>query len=275
MDKKFVDDYLYRLLEIAVQAGEAIMEHYGKADVETTYKEDNSPLTMADLAAHDLIVEYLQELTPNVPILSEESKEVTYEIRKDWTDYWLVDPLDGTKEFIKNSGEFTVNIALMVDRKPFFGVVYAPATGLLYYGLDGDGSYKVNSKDFHKKEKITVSDYNETGLKIVASKSHRSAELEEFLKNIDYVEDLSIGSSLKLCLIAEGKAHLYPRIGLTSEWDTAAAHVIVNNAGGKVVNLRGEELIYNKENILNPFFIVTSVPEYPWQNHIFDAIKDK
>ncbi len=250
------------------------MEVYESADFDISYKEGNSPLTRADTDANDIIINGLKRLTPQVPVLSEECKEAPFDERKDWNIFWLVDPLDGTKEFIKKSGEFTVNIALIKDSSPVMGVVHMPTTGTTYTGLVGVGAFKQGSRGAQPK-KITTLGYDKGRLKVVASLSHRNKELEDFLGSIEKaqegnggVEALSMGSSLKLCLVAEGAAHLYPRIGPTMEWDTGAAHCIVNAAGGRVTDLDGKDLTYNKEDLLNPYFIVAGTPTFPWQEHI-------
>ncbi|VAV84166.1 3'(2'),5'-bisphosphate nucleotidase [hydrothermal vent metagenome] len=267
-------ELLCKIAELSVKAGAAIMEVYESADFDISYKEGNSPLTRADTDANEVIIEELKRLTPLVPILSEECKEAPYSQRRAWDIFWLVDPLDGTKEFIKKSGEFTVNIALIKDGSPVMGVVHMPTTGTTYTGLVGLGAFKQSSQGKQPKE-ITTLGYNEGKLKVVASLSHRNKELEDFLGRIEKaqednggVEALSMGSSLKLCLVAEGAAHLYPRIGPTMEWDTGAAHCIVSAAGGRVTDLDGKDLTYNKEDLLNPYFIVAGNPAFDWQKHL-------
>ncbi len=238
---------------IAKQAGDAIMEIYQDTDIAFVDKDDRSPLTAADTAAHNIIFSALQELTPDIPILSEESKSITYEERKDWTTFWLVDPLDGTKEFIKKNGEFTVNIALIENCEPTLGIVHAPALNLTYGGLVNQSAWL---EDKGKRDDIKVYEKQDSDpLKIVASRSHRSEELESFIKRCGNVQCKSVGSSLKICHVADGSADIYPRIGLTSEWDTAAAHAVLLAAGGSIVKSDGHSLEYNKENILNPHFM--------------------
>lgn len=270
IDKKLLD----KIAALSIEAGRAIMKVYEGADFDISYKEGNSPLTRADTDANDVIVEALKTLTPQVPILSEECKEAPYSERKEWQRFWLVDPLDGTKEFIKKTGEFTVNIALIDNGTPVMGVVHVPTTGTTYTGLTGLGAFKQTTADDTARE-IKVSSYTEGTLRLVASVSHRNPELEVFLGSIKEtmkdrggVENISMGSSLKLCLVAEGRAHIYPRIGPTMEWDTGAAHCVVTAAGGRVTDLDGEDLKYNKENLLNPFFIVTGSPAFPWKEHL-------
>lgn len=240
------------IISIAKKAGEAILEVRG-TDFDVDYKTDNSPLTKADLASNKIIIDSLKELTPDIPILSEETKEVPYEKRKDWELFWLIDPLDGTKEFVKKEGEFTVNIALIKNNTPILGVVYVPVKQIIYYG-DENGSYREENNSVTKLE---LKEY--TGkLRVVASKSHFNEETKEYIENLGKEYELvNVGSSVKLCLVAEGKADIYPRLGPTMEWDTAAAHAVVKFTGKKVTNYEtNEELTYNKENLLNPWFIV-------------------
>lgn len=243
------------IIQLAKQAGKAIMEIYQK-DFDVYDKSDASPLTEADLAAHKILVEGLSQLTP-FPVLSEESSDEIKEERLKWEEYWLIDPLDGTKEFIKKNGEFTVNVALIQHGKPTFGVVYAPALDILYIGDKEGGAFKQEGNK--KQEKISVRPKPEktADFIIVGSRSHQSDEFKAFIQDFPGAEIVSMGSSLKLCLVAEGKADIYPRLGLTSEWDTAAAHAIVEAAGGQVLQAeKNKPLQYNKENLLNPFFIV-------------------
>lgn len=246
------------LIDAAHEAGRAVMEVYKSADFGTTTKADDSPLTRADLASNKVILERLKALTPDIPILSEESKHLAYEARQGWSRFWLVDPLDGTKEFIKQNGEFTVNIALVEGDAPTMSVVYAPALDLTYWAAAGLGAFK------GKDTPISVASYDQNQgdgtLNLVASRSHAGAETEalvELFRRDAPVELVSIGSSLKLCLVADGQAHLYPRFGPTMEWDTAAAQCVVEQAGGFVRDTRGQRLRYNKENLLNPHFIVS------------------
>jgi 3'(2'), 5'-bisphosphate nucleotidase len=251
---------LPNVVTLAISAGNAILEIYEQEDVGTTYKADESPLTRADLASHHLILKGLQELTPAIPILSEESKDIEYGERQDWTLFWLVDPLDGTKEFIKRNGQFTVNIALVDKGSPILGVIYAPAIQVTYWASQGNGAFKQDSSV--SVTPIHCRSYPEPVLKVVASGSHAGPETEVLLAELtklhEQVEVLSMGSSLKSCLVAEGVAHLYPRLGPTMEWDTAAAQAIVEEAGGKLINLQGNPLHYNKPDLHNPFFWVCS-----------------
>ncbi|MGR8935628.1 MAG: 3'(2'),5'-bisphosphate nucleotidase CysQ [Gammaproteobacteria bacterium] len=252
---------------IAAAAGEKILEIYGDAFT-VDVKVDNSPLTAADLAAHHCIVAGLQKLA-SYPILSEESSALPYAERQTWTTYWLVDPLDGTKEFIKRNGEFTVNIALIHEHKPALGVVYVPVQQKCYYAAQGVGAFKQNAGE--APQAINVRTQLSETLIVAGSRSHSTPELENYLNNLPTHELISIGSSLKLCLVAEGAADVYPRLGLTSEWDTAAAQCVVEQAGGKVTDLDGNDLEYNrKESLLNPYFLVFGVKDRDWTAYARD-----
>jgi len=254
---------LEAVLDIAVEAGRRIMKIY-ESDIMVTAKDDNSPLTQADLAAHELIVAELAKLTPDIPVLSEESASIPFETRKTWTKYWLVDPLDGTKEFIKRNGEFTVNIALIDNGEPVMSVVHGPALNLTYAAEVGVGAFRIE-----KGEKVAIHTRVPPPAKptLVVSKSHRDAATDVFLEKMPEHEALSRGSSLKLCLVAEGSADLYPRIGPTSEWDTAAGHCLAVAAGGEVLELPGlTPLRYNqKDSLLNPHFVVIGDPSFGWK----------
>jgi 3'(2'), 5'-bisphosphate nucleotidase len=247
------------LLDITRAAGAAIMKIYEK-DFTVEYKDDKSPLTDADRLSNKVIIDGLMSRYPGSNVISEENKTVPYEDRKDWSTLWLIDPIDGTKEFIKKNGEFTVNIALIEDGVPTFGVVYAPVPDTLYYGIKGDGSYKVE-KGISTKIHNTTSYRDKDIVKVVASRSHMSEETLAFVSDIEKqgkkIDFLSIGSSLKLCLVAEGAADIYPRFGPTMEWDTGAAHAVALYAGREVLNADiMQPLVYNKPNLLNPSFIV-------------------
>jgi len=243
-----------KVCTIAKAAGAAIMEIY-TGEIEIEYKDDRSPLTAADKASHAVIVAGLEQAFPEIPILSEEGAAISYEERKQWSRFWLVDPLDGTKEFIKRNGEFTVNIALIEDDVPVAGVVYVPAQEKMYCGMVGEGAWVQIGAGEPVAIKVREPDH-EAGLTVVMSRSHPSPELEAYLKAIRIAEALPVGSSLKLCVVAEGLADLYPRLGPTMEWDTAAGHAVAEAAGAKVTTPEGKPLSYNKENLLNPFFIV-------------------
>lgn len=258
---------LLEIVDLAEKAGEAIMVIYRKDDLGTTYKADHSPLTEADLAAHHLIIAGLKALTPTLPALSEESKNMSYALRRGWRKYWLIDPLDGTKEFVKRRDAFTVNIALIDKGVPVLGVVHAPALDTTYYAGSGLGAFKKDAGE--NAVQISVSEAPGAVLKIAASLSHGGPELEVFLQKIGPHELVRMGSSLKLCLVAEGAADLYPRFGRTMEWDTAAAHAIVSEAGGSVTDEAGKPLQYNKADLANPNFFVRGNPEMPLEKFLF------
>jgi 3'(2'), 5'-bisphosphate nucleotidase len=247
-------ELLQAVRELARHAGEQILKIY-HSDFDVEDKADGSPLTTADRAAHQTIVDGLAELTPAVPVLSEESDDVDYAKRSAWPRYWLVDPLDGTREFVKRNGEFTVNIALIENRKPVLGVVYVPVTDVMYSACQGIGAFKQETTE--PPLAIRVQPYAGKRARVVASRSHASEAVQKFIDAVGDVETISMGSSLKLCLVAEGAADVYPRLGPTSEWDTAAAQAVVEVAGGKVTDLNGTPLQYNKADILNPWFIVS------------------
>lgn len=253
--KMNASNYLPEILEIARQAGKEIMVVYSGVDMGTTRKADDSPLTLADLASHQTIVTGLSKLTPDIPILSEEAANIAYDERREWRYFWLVDPLDGTKEFIKRNGEFTVNIALIENGVPILGVVYAPVLDVCYYGALGAGAQKVLGNS--AAQAITVKSLaTDEAIKVVASRSHSDARTQALLDKLGNYECISMGSSLKLCLVAEGEAHFYPRLGPTMEWDTAAAHAVVSAAGGVVQDRGGVDLEYNKPDLHNPEFFV-------------------
>ena len=247
------------IVNLSHDAGKLIFDIYQTNSFEQQLKSDSSPLTKADLASHNLIVNRLRELTPDIPILSEESTNIAWQERKSWQEYWLIDPLDGTKEFIKKNGEFTVNIALIKNNAPVLGVVYAPVLDATWVGEINKPAIKITPKGRVSIKSIRRQ-ANETW-NVVGSRSHQSDEFRSYVDKLEgEINIVSMGSSIKLCLVAEGAAHIYPRLGLTSEWDTAAAHAVVNSAGGKVVDVNtGQELRYNtKKSLLNPFFIVSN-----------------
>lgn len=247
------------IIEIAKRAGAKILEIYNTNtdswDVQV--KSDNSPLTIADQESNKIICDKLVELHPDIPIVSEENKEILYDERKDFEYFWLIDPLDGTKEFIKRNGEFTVNIALVNKNRVVLGVVYVPALNILYWAKKGDGSFKIDMDG--QSSQLIAKEFtkDDEGLIFVSSRSHINEETKSFIDQYKNPQNTSMGSSLKLVLVAEGKAHIYPRIGPTMEWDTGAAQIIVEEAGGKVVNYHTNEIFtYNKENLLNDYFVV-------------------
>jgi 3'(2'), 5'-bisphosphate nucleotidase len=243
------------VVALAKQAGNEIMKIYVKEDFGATSKADASPLTLADLASHQAIVDGLAVLTPDIPVLSEEAADIPYATRSHWERFWLVDPLDGTKEFIKRNGEFTVNIALIENGKPVMGVVYSPVLDVCYYGSVETGAYVQRAGEAERKIEVMPTSIGQS-IKVVASRSHSDERTQALLEKLGEHECISMGSSLKLCLVAEGKAHFYPRLGPTMEWDTAAAHAVVNAAKGTVHDKLGKELHYNKEDLHNPEFFV-------------------
>lgn len=245
-----VEEWMQVAKQAAIEAGQAILEIYHSADFEVEQKSDDSPLTKADRAAHLRIVKHLEKT--GLPILSEEGKHMDYEERKAWDYFWVVDPLDGTKEFIKRNGEFTVNIALIHEGKAVAGVLFSPVLGWLYSGISGKGAWKEHAG---RLEKLQVGP--DAVKVIVASRSHLSPETEEYMQQFPDASAISMGSSLKFMLVAEGKAELYPRFAPTMEWDTAAAQAIIEAAGAVVLQYPElSPLKYNKENLLNPWFIV-------------------
>ena len=237
---------------IARAAGEAIMSIYSQPFA-VEYKQDESPLTAADQGAHEVIVQALARLTPDIPVLSEESDAETMQARLGWSRYWLVDPLDGTKEFVSRNGEFTVNIALIDHGRPVWGLVYAPVLDRLWYGGKGIGAWRV-ADGTHKAIQTRPHEAGQAW-RVVGSRNHLSQATLDYLAPLGEVELVSMGSSLKFCIIAEGGAELYPRLAPTCEWDTAAAQAVLEGAGGSVTQLDGTALAYNKPNILNPWFV--------------------
>lgn len=284
---------LNNVINIAYQAGEKILSVYHQKNINVIDKQDGSPLTQADLLAHQTIVEGLKKLMPDIPILSEESSEEEIQQRRQWPVLWLVDPLDGTKEFIHRTDEFTVNIALIVDHQPVLGVVYAPALGVTYFAMDGLGAYKEISG---VRERIFASSWGgtETGshasgthppagplpvgvrpvsipfrkIRVVASRRHGGEELKKFLLQLPAYDLVNAGSALKICLVAEGSADLYPRLGPTYEWDTAAGHAIINNANGILYDAQYRSFKYNaRVTLLNGSFLV-SHKDAPLMDHM-------
>jgi 3'(2'), 5'-bisphosphate nucleotidase len=246
-----------RLMPIAARAGAAIMQIYD-AGFAVERKEDNSPLTLADLESQRIIIEGLTELTPDIPVLSEESAQAPWNERRSWRELWVVDPLDGTREFVKRNGEFTVNIALVVEHEPVLGLVAAPALGLLYWGASGLGAFSRNGSTAQSAIHVSAP---QTPLRVVGSRSHASPDTAAYLTRLKSHVMTGIGSSLKFCLVAEGKADLYPRFGPTSEWDTAAGQALLEAAGGHVTRLDGHRLRYNcRESVINGDFLAFSDP---------------
>lgn len=259
--------------EIARQASQRILEIY-ESDFSVAAKQDSSPLTEADLAAHRAICDGLKALTPEVPILSEESSKISYEERSTWRRYWLVDPLDGTKEFVKRNGEFTVNIALVEDHEVVLGVVHVPVSDTAFYAARGVGAFKsINGEGSHATQ-LRTRRVDPEKIVVSGSRSHGGEALQAFTRSLPgEVKLISKGSSLKLCLVAEGLADIYPRLGPTSEWDTAAAQCVVEQAGGTVTNLQFEPLRYNaKADILNPHFLVIGDRSFGWEKLVRGAL---
>lgn len=253
-----------QIINAVSRAGRAILDIYESDDFGVEIKSDESPLTKADKAANEILVDTLKEF--DIPILSEEGKDINYSERKDWKEFWLVDPLDGTKEFIKKNGEFTINVAKVLRGEAWMGFVYMPVTGDFYLGINQQMAFKFSLtagdqiKELPSNSKIIKVSKPDDFLVVVASRSHFNEETEAFVNKLkekySKIDFISKGSSLKLVEVAEGSAHIYPRFGPTMEWDTAAAHAVVLAAGGKVETPEGKPLLYNKENLLNPYFIV-------------------
>ena len=252
---------LPKVIDLAKKAGDAILKIYDQSDFDIQTKVDNSPVTRADFAAHAILSDGLSNLELG-PVLSEEDANTSWHERQQWHRYWLVDPLDGTKEFIKRNDQFTVNIALIENGKPILGVVYAPVSKVLYYATKGDGAYKEVHGNQSKLE-AKAPPKGERPWIITISNSFPSPLVNEFIQHYKPYKLMHLGSSLKMCLVAEGKADIYPRLGPTSEWDTAAAQVIVEEAGAQLVNANTHEpLRYNqKESLLNPHFLVCASTE--------------
>lgn len=251
--------------KIAVAAGEQILDIYD-TNFDIDKKEDQSPLTAADMASHSTIVAGLKDIGGGIPVLSEESADIAWEQRRHWRTYWLVDPLDGTREFIKKNGEFTVNIALIHDHKPILGSVYVPVSHTCYYGIVGEGAFR---EDTDGKTPISTRRTGKDNLAVAGSRSHGNETQQAFMDRLVDAEVMAIGSSLKFCLVAEGKVDIYPRFGPTSEWDTAAAHCVVEQAGGTITDAKFNPLLYNnKESLLNPHFLVIGDPSFDWTPYL-------
>ncbi len=250
------------VVSLARDAGREIMSIYPAAEL-LSEKVDHSPLTQADLASHHCLVNGLAQLADGVPILSEEAKALPFETRATWDTYWLIDPLDGTKEFLKRNGEFTVNVALIHRHVPVLGVVDVPARGVTYFAAEGVGAFR--QVDDHPPTRLGVVQPSAQPCRVVGSRSHGSDDMSRYLQRLGEHEMVPVGSSLKFCYVAEGRADLYPRLGPTSEWDTAAAQCVVEQAGGVVLDLQGQPLRYNtKASLLNPYFIVAATHSPRW-----------
>jgi 3'(2'), 5'-bisphosphate nucleotidase len=258
---------LQPIFAIAKRAGEAILDVYA-GQFEVTDKEDRTPLTLADLRAHEVITNGLKELDASIPVLSEEASTIPVEQRRGWARYWLVDPLDGTREFVSRNGEFTVNIALIENHQAVAGVVYVPVRDTLYFGARDGGAWRIVNGG--QPERLFVSPVQQP-LRVVGSRSHRDAEFAKLLPKLQPCELVSVGSSIKFCLVAEGSADFYPRFGPTSEWDTAAAQAVLEAAGGGVITLDGAPLRYNtKDSLLNPSFLAVGDPTHNWLKYRAD-----
>lgn len=243
--------FLPDLIRIADKAGAEVLKIY-HTDFKVEFKEDKSPLTAADIASHDIIEEGLKKLTPEIPILSEESTDAPWSERRNWTRFWLVDPIDGTKEFTHRRDEFTVNIALIEDGVPVMGVVTAPALGEAFWGVQGEGAWKREKNGSEHSIQVAEPPPEK---RVVASKSHLNEETRDFIEKLGPHKLVQAGSSLKFCRVAEGKADVYPRIGPTCEWDTGAADAVLRASGGKVETLDGQPLMYGKQDLSNPNFV--------------------
>ncbi len=256
---------LKELINITICAGRHIMEIYNKGDISIKMKKDKTPLTAADKISQEIIIERLKKITPNIPIISEEAKKVSYQERKRWRYFWLVDPLDGTEEFITRNGEFAVNIALIEKDKPVLGVIFAPAKGLIYFAKKTEGAYKLENLQFKNKpnldnaHRLPLSGKRRT-LRVVVSRSHNLKETRKYIEKLKSfypkIATVSVGSSIKFCLIAEGSADIYFRLGRTMEWDTAAGQIIIEEAGGKIVEIGSKKVLkYNKKTLYNGPFV--------------------
>lgn len=257
------DTLLEPVVSLAREAGRATLKVY-ESSFEVSHKSDQSPLTEADLASHEIICSALATFEPRLPILSEESyDDDDYSKRSGWRDYWLVDPLDGTKEFVNRNGEFTVNIALISNHRPVLGVVHVPVSDVTYTGCTGAGAERRDGSG--AGEEICVRPLASSSVRVVGSRSHRGKSLDRFLDNLGDYEFIGVGSSLKFCLVAEGRADIYPRLGPTSQWDTAAAQCVVESAGGRVTDTDGRTLRYNtRREILNPSFLAYGDTSRNW-----------
>ncbi len=255
-----------QIVAIAREAGRKIMQVY-KTAFEVNEKMDHSPVTEADIAAHDIITNSLQELTPKIPVLSEEGKSIDFAIRQTWQRFWLIDPLDGTREFVKRNDEFTVNIALIVEHKPLLGVVHAPVKDHVYFASHKNGAYKQKKKTQAKA--IKVREIAGKSIRVAGSRRHGNKKLDSYLEQLGDHSMLPLGSALKACLVAEGKADLYPRFGPTSEWDTAASQCILEEAGGALTDIDMHPLLYNtRESLTNPSFFAFGDSSKNWAHYL-------
>lgn len=254
------------LADLAKEAGKAILEVYG-TEFSVERKEDRSPLTEADTRSHQIINRALQARYPEIPILSEEGKEIDYATRSKWSRFWLVDPLDGTKEFIKRNGEFTVNIALVEGHTPIWGMIYIPVVDVVYVADVNQGAWQIKDG---KRQNLTVKPPQDGAIRVIKSRSHPSPQLETMLELLPDHEVITRGSALKFCAVAAGEADFYPRLGPTWEWDTAAGQAIVAASGGVVLDFKGKPLTYNKASLINGPFLVGSDPGWLAQKGILE-----
>jgi 3'(2'), 5'-bisphosphate nucleotidase len=266
MDTELLKQLEEPVIALARRAGDRILEVY-KTAFEVSEKVDHSPVTEADIAAHEIIMAGLQRLTPKIPVLSEEGKLVEFDLRRQWTQLWLIDPLDGTREFVKKNDEFAVNIALIEEQAPILGIVYAPVKDHVYFASHGHGAYK--QKGDNKPKKIQVCTTAGQPIRVAGSRSHSNKRLEQYLEQLGEHSLLTLGSALKACLVAEGKADIYPRFGPTSEWDTAAAQCILEEAGGALTDIDMQPLRYNSsESLINPSFFAYGDRNKNWAHYL-------
>lgn len=260
---------IQEIVMVSEDAGNSILDIYHDSNSGFDLKDDKSPLTKADISSHTIIVNKLKDLTPSIPIISEEDCDIPFRIRSKWKEYWLVDPLDGTKEFLKRNGEFTVNISLIRNNKPILGVINIPIMKKIYWGAENKGSFLINENGISKK--INVSKDKKDQIRIVASRSHYNDELDSKINKIKNYKIINVGSSIKFCLIASGEADIYPRLGPTSEWDTGAGDAILRFAGGTTITEDGKDLLYNtKESYLNNNFFAFGEDEI--KNNFFSRL---
>ena len=253
------------LFHIIRTAGTEILKVYQSGHFQVKLKEDQTPLTIADHKSNEVIIEGLKTLFPNIPFLSEESRKTPYEERKEWDYFWLIDPLDGTKEFIKRNDEFSVNIALVHNNRPVLGLLYLPVLDILYYAIQGLGAFKIDENNKKTKMPLHEIEHNQKNdsIGIIFSKSHFTGETQKFVKKLQEkftsVTRISVGSAMKLAYLAEGQADIYPRLAPTMEWDTGAGQIIIEEAGGKIIDFNTKKpLVYNKKDLRNPWFIASN-----------------
>ncbi|HMQ08354.1 MAG TPA: 3'(2'),5'-bisphosphate nucleotidase CysQ [Saprospiraceae bacterium] len=252
--------YFERLKPVFNEAGSMIMEIYNQSGYQTLIKDDHTPVTTADHQSNSLICKYLEEISPSIPVISEENADIPYIVRKDYEYFWLLDPLDGTKEFINKTGEFTINLALIKNDQPILGMVYVPVQKLLYWAIKQNGAFISNGM----KEDISIRSspfrWNDKRLRVICSRSHINTPTKKYMGQFEDPVIIPKGSALKFLLLSEGNADVYPRLGPTMEWDTAAPQIILEEAGGKIVELEsGQPVTYNKESMLNPHFLATGI----------------